>query len=754
MMFDLKGIAYVREYFQVLQKYEHDDEEGIVNIEDRASEYSAPFKLFEATSNGDRRHSIKLDVEAEVGSSVVAKERFLAQKFGGLLNAKSSPAETSNYQEHRKILFTEVGGFDENRQKFPRNSFFYGVSRGQASHSCDALPALIADQNSQTQYLPPLNLQQRKIRRQCESHSSTEQFQLPTSPQVAPENRCCNHTSQERFAYLNRGSEYTSIPLSRRGDLVGRLTPLRESSGNPPTSHILEPALPSIGKYVTLSLNPIVAHAQILVVKKTRRSSKNGLTVARKPAEITSRLPTSNSSISLFPSAKSNLPRGRFSYPYFLGRYRTPSSPELRGSDRYTCLLQGQQILRSSSAGTLRHLPINPEAKLHIGTKNRNISFSSNRSRSHFHLSISYRLPKRDDMVVPTMAPNFVVGPFPSHEKDLYSAETVDSVRQSSSDATPGAAVRREINDTGRPPLNTSSMANAGSQEIDIAAADEVSETSDDIVAPPNSPNGEMTNSGECQDMLRRNYGHVSLPALFHSFLSSADPSIQHGMGRNNHSNAIDVEKLFYNLEDVSVCGSLAKGSGTKPSIGAADEHNAVFSSLKDSEFQGAAHPNRSRACTHGSLFGPMLPQLGESLVPARNDQGGDCTKSSVTVALPRSASSPTIPTRPQRSVSFAENCNSVTSARASERSKGSVSWADPDNQSPIICSHLRGPSFSADFEESMMTLPLPPAEHVVPVRSRRGSTASISPSIVLSEKPRGMWSQVKDFFTSCCSSF
>jgi hypothetical protein len=229
---------------------------------------------------------------------------------------------------------------------------------------------------------------------------------------------------------------------------------------------------------------------------------------------------------------------------------------------------------------------------------------------------------------------------------------------------------------------------------------------------------------------------------------------VQQGSGRNNHTDDIDIEKLFHSLEKISVSSGVAKGNGVHPSIGAAEERKAFLSPLKDSEFQGAAHANRTRAYTHGSSFCPILPQLGESLAPVRNDQGGVCTKSSVTIALPRSASSPAIPTRPQRSVSFAENCNSVASSRASQHSRVSISWADPVNQSPIICSHLRGPSFSAEFEESMMTLPLPPTEHVVPVRSRRGSTASVSPSIVLSEKPRGIWSQVKEFFTGCCSPF
>ena len=184
---------------------------------------------------------------------------------------------------------------------------------------------------------------------------------------------------------------------------------------------------------------------------------------------------------------------------------------------------------------------------------------------------------------------------------------------------------------------------------------------------------------------------------------------------------------------------------GIAKDVGAVGEPKAFFSPLNDSEFLGAVHPNRVRAYTLGSHFCPSLPPLGESLVPARNGQSD---------ALPKSTSSPTILTRPQRSVSFVENCNSAASGRTSQRSRGSVSWADPVNQSPIICSHLRGPSYSADFEESMMTLPFPPAEHVVPVQSRRGSTTSISPSILLSENPRGVWSRLKGFFTSCCSPY
>jgi hypothetical protein len=122
------------------------------------------------------------------------------------------------------------------------------------------------------------------------------------------------------------------------------------------------------------------------------------------------------------------------------------------------------------------------------------------------------------------MAPNFVVGPYSSHQKDLHSAETVDSVQKGPFDAVPGAPVRRQINETGHPPLNSSSMANAGSQDSDIAAPDELPWAGEGLVAPSNSPTGEMTEIGESQDILRRNYGHVSLPALFHSFPTKLTP--------------------------------------------------------------------------------------------------------------------------------------------------------------------------------------------------------------------------------------
>lgn len=247
MMFDLKAVAYMRGHFQILQKYEHDEEEGIVNIEDTASTYSRSLKPLERVCNEDRRHSIELDVETEVESSVSIKDLSLKDRFSGILSAKSAPTETSTYQAHQEITFTDVGSFDENRQKSPLNNFFFGVSRGQANHSFDTLPAPTADQNSEIQRLSPLNLQERKIQRQCEPITGTKQLQLPKSSQALSENSCRNHTSQKRVAYPNTGSEHISATFSRQGRLVGRLTTLSECSGNPPASQSLEKALPILG---------------------------------------------------------------------------------------------------------------------------------------------------------------------------------------------------------------------------------------------------------------------------------------------------------------------------------------------------------------------------------------------------------------------------------------------------------------------------------------------------------------------------
>lgn len=110
-----------------------------------------------------------------------------------------------------------------------------------------------------------------------------------------------------------------------------------------------------------------------------------------------------------------------------------------------------------------------------------------------------------------------------------------------------------------------------------------------------------------------------------------------------------------------------------------------------------------------------------------------------------------------QHSVSFAEKPVERTGTKQQFAvHQHSTSLSDPIFPSPIISPRLRGPGFFVDFEEYMLALPMPSAEHLVPSADRRSSTVSANPSgnctmiNLSSNKPTGFWEKLGALFKSC----
>lgn len=136
----------------------------------------------------------------------------------------------------------------------------------------------------------------------------------------------------------------------------------------------------------------------------------------------------------------------------------------------------------------------------------------------------------------------------------------------------------------------------------------------------------------------------------------------------------------------------------------------------------------------------------------------GEADQHSMSMREPESSNSACEIRNPaQRSVSFTERPAERTSTRQQfDICRCSTSLSDSIFPSPLISPRLRGPSFSKKFKEHMLTLPMPPAEHLVPFESRHSSTASTTapstrPKITLSsKKPKGFWAKLGALFKGC----
>lgn len=149
----------------------------------------------------------------------------------------------------------------------------------------------------------------------------------------------------------------------------------------------------------------------------------------------------------------------------------------------------------------------------------------------------------------------------------------------------------------------------------------------------------------------------------------------------------------------------------------------------------------------HDEAYACWHPEVGDHRQKEQHvEHIGEIDQQSMSAReLESSISAGEVRNRAQRSVSFAEG----PARRASTRYRFAVyrhstSLSDSITPSPLISPRLRGPSFSKEFEECMLTLPMPPVEHSVPFAGLR-STIALS-----SKKPKGFWAKLGDTFKGC----
>ena len=233
MMFHFKSFPYMREYFnKALQDQDAELLEESANIADNVSKYSRSSKTLNAVSHGYRKCPPLLYVEPQEASPVV-EGSFLPRNFSGHQDTKVLPAEALTYQQHNQVLLKEVGSFDKKLHLSLHKRFIASVSQSNAKSFSYISSTLPTSERSPVLHLLPLHRQQRPV----EPASSEGQISLSKTPQPSSENQYCSQSHQGTPTYSSTSIDSKSISLHRRGGLVGRLSPLRESSGNTATTY-------------------------------------------------------------------------------------------------------------------------------------------------------------------------------------------------------------------------------------------------------------------------------------------------------------------------------------------------------------------------------------------------------------------------------------------------------------------------------------------------------------------------------------
>jgi hypothetical protein len=180
-------------------------------------------------------------------------------------------------------------------------------------------------------------------------------------------------------------------------------------------------------------------------VKKTRNTAKSTLEPS-KPADKLCRPVVQKRSLKSILTPKSSVAEDYTHIPAFLGRYRTPSSPELRGAQTSNHPCRSQSLSRASSFSSLRHLPPDKERTLYIGIKNHRLLLPSRSNRSSNPV-VTYRRPLHQEKKTPSMTPYAIIRPIHSDKVLITMLPTTSTGAQPTSERGSAIVIRRSSSD-------------------------------------------------------------------------------------------------------------------------------------------------------------------------------------------------------------------------------------------------------------------------------------------------------------------
>lgn len=470
-------------------------------------------------------------------------------------------------------------------------------------------------------------------------------------------------------------------------------------------------------------------------MRKTHKSSKIVLQ-SSKPSDSIYQLSVRKSSLKLFLSPKSSFAEDYTYGTTFLGRYRTPSTPEPRVPESPGPLFQLQPLPRSSSLTSLKHLPPDKKRDLYIGIKNRKLFLPYNSDRSLKSLDVTYQVPRLKQRKTATMTPLEVLSP-PKLCIKCALSHTVGV------DHNQFDLIRKCL---GPPRHNSSVVANAGSEDSASVQVFGVPQK-DQMAAPAASFDFEVTANHFQSEYLRTLDKHAIGKGDQESRigkLKTIDPTQSKTIDDSDELSDETSEDLI----DFKLDSTRSK---------TADVSNEPIGNLI--QFDGASH-DREFACWNPKYA--RVTGCTQDPCPTCAESDGELEISQPAASGSQSASpvSPgRVQNRAQDCVSFAQSTVEKPTNRKSVTYRRSTSINNPITPSPLISPRFRGSSFSKEFKENMMTLPMSPVDHSVPFAGLRSSNTSGEGSaarsiISLSGKPKGFWAKLKDAFKGCLDAY
>lgn len=187
-----------------------------------------------------------------------------------------------------------------------------------------------------------------------------------------------------------------------------------------------------------------VTHSQQPVVQKIRDVAISVSSPLKPPRKLWEPIVRRRSSKSIF-LTRSSITEDYYNIPAFLGRYRTPSSPELRGA-QHNPLYRNRFVPRASSLNSLRHPLPDKERTLYIGVSNFRLLLPLSSDLSPTQV-VTYRPALREERRTPSMTPYAITGPGHFHIVPAAMSSTTSAGAQSTPELSSAGFIRRSSSD-------------------------------------------------------------------------------------------------------------------------------------------------------------------------------------------------------------------------------------------------------------------------------------------------------------------
>jgi hypothetical protein len=453
-MFGFMSLAYVRDYFTDSQ----------VKLEKPASDIAGHVESMSLKSSNAAKDFATCYGESARAGSVSQQESSFHQNLKRPRKIGASAAEISC--NIKSSSFLERGSLPNSSRhscSHPSLPPFAVRTRDDIITSTERFSLQGNENQLLTQQLPSFSSRQGTYKADRDQRPLGDTIPRSNSRRNNFANPLPTQTRQRQLLVaLANVKQPFSIP-TQSGNRARLPSPLREVSRHHLNSSEIQ--LQNLGKSpVSYDLTAAYSHDKV-ISKRRAPPEKVGLSTQPKSSKgLDSSLFKTNSLKSLL-SAEPSFVQDYSYNSLFLGRYRTPSTPELRHSSFSNSLRPAHQLPRSASLCSLKQLSRDQNCTVYISIDNPRLFLPIKTNWNSTFEAVKYRKAENNELKYPLLTPKSIIGPFKNYfeqftpinmsSRRMAMSSPLPDILNESDIAAPSARARR----------TSSTVALAGSED-------------------------------------------------------------------------------------------------------------------------------------------------------------------------------------------------------------------------------------------------------------------------------------------------